>query len=323
MGRARVRARTGRGKATQPARLPTWYWQSWRIKGQARTGCGAWPGPGRRRAGSSAGWREPAGRRTATPGTSGLPAVTRASSPAQGLLQCQGGGRYSELCHPWPGLRGKICAEKGAISGHPNPPHSPGGRAEGAVGLGTWGPGQQALESTCGPVHTHAWASVSARERRVCSCSARPLPRGPGRGPGWGGLGGAGRGPYLVESRPARSSLRAQHPAPVSRPGSHPASSGCPAAFGSCAPHCLQRGRSGCRSPHPFHWGPANRGQARLGPTAHRGVALTGPPGGVSARYPSLARAPEAHEVQSPRSVAGDAGQRPCARCPAGRAGRL
>lgn len=325
-----MRAQTGRARRRGPPR-PTWYWQSWRIRGQART----WPRcMARARAppcGELSRVARACRRRTATPGASGLPWRTRASSRPRACCSARAAGRALELCHRGPGLSGKICAEKGggqASSGHPDPPHSPGGREEGAVDWGR-GPGQQARESACGPVHTRACARVSARKRHICSAAPitgpgepRPWARVGGQAGGRGG-GGAGRGrghPYLQEQA-SQVVLRAQHS--HLRHGAGPALARrlLRAAFG------FRRLRAICRK--------GGAASARGPPTCFTGTLPTkaSRPQRNSSRalLRALARAPEAYEVQSPltrgrggicslAAVHGDSGG--CGYL-AGRAGRL
>lgn len=274
MGRARVRARTGRARRTRPARCPPGTGRAGASRGRRGRGCGAWPGPGRRRAGSSAGWREPAGGARPRPAPRGSPGgLAPAPGPGPAAVPGRRGVHWNSAT-AGPGSEGRSVQRTG-----PSVDTLIHHTLQAGVRRGPWtgdrGPGQQALESTCGPVHTHAWASVSARERRVCS-AAPATAQGPRpRARAGGGVGGAGAGalPAGVD-QPGRPPGPA--PAPVSRPGSHPGPAAAPGCFWVLAPpHCLQRGRGGVseKPSHPFHWGPANRGQARLGPTAHRGVA--------------------------------------------------
>ena len=214
-------------------------------------------------------------RRTATPGTSGLPWRTRASSRPRACCSARAAGRALELCHRGPGLSGKICAEKGgrqASSGHPDPPHSPGGRVEGAVDWGR-GPGRQARESACGPVHTRACARVSARKRHMCSAASITGPREPRPRAQVGRRAGGGAAPVPAgASQPGRPPGPAL--APASRHGSCPGPAAAPGCFWvSAPPRCLQGGRSSVgEKPSQLLLGdPANQSQP---PTEQQ---LTGP----------------------------------------------
>lgn len=257
-------------------------------------------------------------RRTATPGTRGS-WRTRASSRPRACCSARAAGRALELCHRGPGLRGKICAAgtgPGWGDQFPNPPHSPGGRAEGGCGLGT-GPRARALESTQ-TVHTH---TRGKRGPGTARCSAAPAtaqgPRPRARGGGVRRGGGAGALPAGVD-QPGRPPV-AQHPhlwatarvppwLPWRRSG----------RFWVLAPAfvCKEGEAVSVRSP-PTRFTGALPTEARLawGPTAHRGVAH-GPPE-LPPGTPASPGLPAAHEVQSPQG--GDEGSGHARAPPGGR----
>lgn len=91
-----------------PTDTPTWYWQSWRIRGQARkwlrcmARAKALPCGELRRVAMAC------RRRTVTPVTSGLPWRTHANSWPRACCSARATGRALELCHRGPGLSGKI-----------------------------------------------------------------------------------------------------------------------------------------------------------------------------------------------------------------------
>lgn len=110
---------------------PTWYWQSWRIRGQARKWCRCMDMTRAPPCGELSRVAMACRRRTAMPVTSGLPWRTRASSWPRACCSARATGRALEPCHRGPGLSGKIWSRRRAVvrlaaKGGDPPPARPG-----------------------------------------------------------------------------------------------------------------------------------------------------------------------------------------------------
>lgn len=202
-------ARTGRARRTRPARCPPGTGRAGASRGRRGHGCGAWPGPGRLHAGSSARWREPAGGARPRPAPRGSPGgLVPAPGPGPAAVPGRRGVHWNSAT-AGPGSEGRSVQRRGPSAGtliH----HTlqAGGRAEGAVdwGLGTGAQGNRPWRA-CADLCTHMRVQACQPGNGTCALQHLSLPGGPGHGPGWGGgVGGAGGGGPTCRSRPARSS---------------------------------------------------------------------------------------------------------------------
>lgn len=314
-----MRAWTGRERQARPTRGPPGTGRAGASRGRQGRGCGAWPGPGPRRVGSSAGWREPAGGALRHPAPRGSPGGL-APAPGPGPAAAPGRqGVRGNSSTVGPGSMGRSVQREGAVrpaadtlihhSLQVGVQRRPWTGDRGAKGNRPRRP-----RVTC--AHTCVQACSQETARVLCStrsCARGAQPTGPG------GALPAGAG------RPGRPLGPA--PAPVPRPGSRPGPAAALGCFWVSAPlRCLQGGRSSVseKPSHPLHWDPAAQGQARPGPAAHRSSSRALPR--ALARDASLTGAPEAHEVENPLAGGGHGAE--AARVAvrgylAGRAGRL